>query len=182
LSIAIVSSPFSAESERRREFASKCLRRIVASNDLCIAFGNDALSQLAPHLPLSKAFAVMNSILHRPILDLANSMDRRGAQTLRKVVGDSHLCRFGLGMGRGDGRVEQTVDEAFSSPWFDFGLEDVDAAIVIYSAADPWEKEKSRLLELVQRRIDERPILHGAYRDESLKDKIRLSLLLLRKP
>ncbi len=182
LSIAIVSSPFSAESERRRDFASKCLRRIVASNDLCIAFGNDALSQLAPHLPLSKAFAVMNSILHRPMLDLASSVDRRDLKTLRKVIGDSRFGRFGFGMGRGDGRVGQTVDEALSSPWFDFDLEDVDAAVAIYSAADPWEKERSLLLELIQRRIGECQILHGTYRDESLRDKIRLSLLLLRKP
>ncbi|MDH3365167.1 MAG: hypothetical protein OEM29_04085 [Thermoplasmata archaeon] len=181
LSIALVASPFSAESERRREFAAKCLRRIVGSTDACIVFGNDALSDLAPTLPLSKAFAVMNGIMNRPMLDICRVLDRNGSRILKQAVGEARYGRFGLGLGRGDERVQRAVDEAFTSPWFDFETSETIAAIAVYSAADPWDRERTRLIERVRQRLGDSKIMHGTYRDESLGDSIRLSLLLMNK-
>lgn len=181
LSISLVASPFSAESERRREFAAKCLCRIVSSTDACVAFGNDALSDLAPTLPLSKAFAVMNGIMHRPMLDVAKVLDRRSLRTFRQIVGEARYARFGLGLGRGDERVMRAVDEAFSSPWFDFDTRGTAAAIAVYSAADPWDREQTRMIEQIQQRLGDANILCGSYPDENLGDRIRLSLLLFRK-
>jgi len=181
LSVSLVASPFSAESERRREFGAKCLRRIVSSTDACVAFGNDALSDLAPTLSLSKAFAVMNGIMHRPMLDMAKILDVRGLRTFRRVVGETRYARFGLGLGRGDERVLRAVDEAFSSPWFDFDTRGTAAAIAVYSAADPWDREQTRMIEQVQQRLGDANVLYSSYPDENLGDRIRLSLLLFRK-
>ena len=181
LTVALVASPFSAESERRREFARKSLSRIVDGTDICVVFGNDALSELAPRMPLSKAFSLMNSIMHRQMLDLATVLDQGGARKLKRACAGTSLGRFGLGLGRGDERATRAVEEAFSSPWFDFPASDADVAIVVYSTADPWDKERDRMLEMVEERLSVSKIVCGSYKDASLGDKVRLSLLLLRR-
>ncbi|UCE81301.1 MAG: hypothetical protein JSV94_02465 [Methanobacteriota archaeon] len=180
-SVALVASPFSAESERRREFATECLERICSYTDACVVFGNDALSDLVPSLPLSKAFTVMNGIMHRPMLDMTMVMGRQDAMRIRDMVGDGRFGRFGLGIGRGDDRVRRAVEEAFQSPWFDFDLCDIETAFVVYSAADPWDREQEDIVKQVRQRLGSKKIIHGSYGDLSLRDKIRVSVILLRK-
>ncbi len=182
LSVALTAGPFSAESERRRKLADIYTERIMADVDMMIEFSNDALPGMAPNLPLSRAFAVMNGIMHRPIIDLLAAGAGMDAKALRKTAGDAVRGRLGLGIARGDERVVRVVDEALSSPWFDFGLEQTEAAIVIYSAADPWDRELGEIVELLHARLGETRMIHGSYSDGSLGDKIRLSLVLCRPP
>lgn len=182
LPVALVTFPFSAESARRREFAAKCLRRVFDNTDLCIVFENDALSELAPRLPLSKAFAVLNGIMQRQMMDLAAILDRTGFRVLKESAGGARHGRFGLGLSRGDDRIDRVVEEAFSSPWFDFDVRESSAAVAVYSAADPWEREEMRIVENLQQRLVDTAIIHGSYQDSGLGERIRLSLLLLRRP
>ena len=180
--VALVAKPFSAESERRRAFAERQMVKAMSAADLCIEFRNDELSLLAPHLPLSKAFSILNGIMHRPAMDLSSTVKRSDVKVLREAIGGDKWGRFGLGIGRGDGRVESVVDEALGSPWFDFDLADAGAAIAVYSASDPWDKEFGRILDRLQARIPEARIVHGWYVDGGLRDRIRLSLVLCRPP
>ena len=182
LSVALTAGPFSAESERRRTLADIYTERIMTDVDMMIEFSNDALSSMAPNLPLSRAFAIMNGIMHRPIIDLLAAGTRKDAKVLRGTVGGAVRGRLGLGIARGDERVVKVVDEALSSPWFDFGLEQTEAAIVVYSAADPWDREFGEIVELLHARLGEVRMIHGSYSDGTLGDKIRLSLVLCRPP
>lgn len=182
LSVALTACPFSAESERRRKLADIYTERIMADVDLMVEFSNDVLPDMAPNLPLSRAFAVMNGIMHRPIIDLLAAGAGKDAKVLRKTVGDAVRGRLGLGIARGDERVIRVLDEALSSPWFDFGLEETEAAIVIYSAADPWDRELGEIVESLHARFGDARMIHGSYSDGSLGDKIRLSLVLCRTP
>lgn len=182
LTISAVALPFSAESERRRSFALKCSRRIMSSVDLSIVFANDALSGLAPHMPLSRAFDVLNGIMQRPAIEAANVLGKAGVRTFKEALGPNTHGRFGLGLARGDDRVAKVVDEALSSPWFDFAAEEARVAVAVYSAADPWDKEVARILDMLRRSMPSARIAYGSYRDDGLKDRIRLSLVLCTRP
>ena len=118
--------------------------------------------------------------MHRQMSDLASALDGNGVRAMREHAKDAGYGRFGLGIGRGDERVERAVDEAFSSPWFDFEMGDVVTAVAVYSAADPWDREEEMLLGAIRGRMGAARILHGSYRDGALGDRIRLSLLLMR--
>ncbi len=179
-SIVLAATPFSAESHRRRELAAKTLDDVLKSSTLCVEFDNDKLSSLAPNLPLSRAFGVLNGIMLRPVMDLCSAMSRDDVTRLRQIVGDATYGRFGLGLARGDDRVERVVNEALSSPWFDYDFDDVKAAIAVYSAADPWDKEIERVLKSLESRLISARILWGSYSDQGLTDRIRLSLVLCR--
>lgn len=182
VAVSALALPFSAESERRRTFALKCNGRIMSDVDLNIVFGNDALSSLAPHLAISKAFSLLNRIMHRPAMEIAMILGRASARKLVEVIGPNVDGRFGLGMGRGDGRVAKAVEEALGSPWFDRPVERTGAAIAVYSASDPWDKELSSMLEALRTAMPDARIAYGSYADAGLGDSVRLSLVVCREP
>jgi cell division protein FtsZ len=180
-SLVFAAMPFSAESIRRREMASRTVKDLVGLSSLCVVFDNDKLSSLAPNLALSRAFGLLNNIMTRPVVDLCATVSRNDIPVIRTVVGDAVYSRFGLGMARGDDRVQRTVSEALSSPWFDFDLKEVTACVAIYSSADPWDKEISSMLGALEERLPSASVLWGSYADAKLGERIRLSLLVCRR-
>lgn len=178
MNIALVTTPFSAESFRRRQLVAKVMTDLLGTCSLVIEFDNDKLSSLSPNLPLSKTFGILNGIMLRPVEDIAASMTRQDISSFARVVGAATHGRFGLGLARGDERVERVVDEAFSSPWFDLDKSQTPAAIAVYSCADPWDKEEERISDKVRAKLPSADIIWGSYKDVSLADRIRLSLVL----
>ena len=180
-SIALVTTPFSAESYRRRELVATVITNLLESCALVIEFDNDKLSSLAPNLPLSKTFGILNSIMLRPVEDIGSTMSRTDVASFNRVVGSATHGRFGLGLARGDERVERVVDEALSSPWFDPDLTEAPAVIAIYAASDPWDKEEERISRRLQAKLPAADVLWGSYKDPTLADRIRLSLVICNK-
>lgn len=180
LGIVLAATPFSAESLRRREMAKQAMIGLSRTTPVCIEFPNDELSSLAPNLPLSRAFSIMNAIMMRPVMDLCGAMSRTDVVSVRQAMGDSAVGRFGLGLARGDDRVERAVHDALTSPWFDFAIEDAGTAILIYSAADPWDKEGDRIISLVESRLPSTRLVWGSYPDMTLGERIRVSVVLCR--
>ena len=182
MSVAMAAGPFNAESERRRRLAELYTSRITTDVDLMIEFGNDALSSLAPNLSVSRAFSVLNGIMHRPVIDILAAGTRKDLKVLREVIGGAVRGRLGVGLVRGDERVSRAVDEALSSPWFDFDIEETEAAILVYSSADPWDREFGEIVEMMSSKLGGPRMMHGSYSDPTLGDKIRLSAVLCRSP
>jgi len=179
--IAHVASPFSAESFRRREVASQAFSELLSSTSLCLEFANDKLSSLGSNIQLSRAFSILNGIMLRPAIDLSSAMSREDIPTFRQLVGEATRARFGLGLARGDERVQRVVQEALSSPWFDFDVKGSRTAIAVYSASDPWDREAERILSNLEAVMPDTSILWGQYSDQTLGERIRLSLVLCRK-
>ena len=178
IDVVLAATPFSAESQRRRELATTMLHEIRGSATLCIEFSNDKLSELAPNLPMSRAFGLLNGIMLRPVMDMCTTMSRMDMGILKRVVGEATSARFGLGLARGDDRVARVVTEALGSPWFDFPLEEAPSAIAIYSSADPWDGEAEKILGELGSRLPKASLLWGMYSDASLNERVRLSLVL----
>lgn len=179
--VVLAATPFSAESIRRREAARSAMTGLLGGSTLAIEFDNDKLSSLAPSLQLSRAFNLLNGIMMRPVIDLCSVMSRDDVALFRQIVGDSSYGRFGLGLARGDERVQRVVDEALSSPWFDYDLREAQAAIAIYSASDPWDKEAEKILAHLEERLPGLRVGWGLYQDSSLGERIRLSLVLCKR-
>lgn len=180
LDMVLAATPFSAESARRRDFATRMVGELRESSSLCVVFGNDQLSTLAPHMPMSRAFKLMNGIMARPVLDICAALPKTEVHRLTRAIGESSAGSFGLGMGRGDDRAERAVSEALSSPWFDFDLAEVSCAVVVYSSSDPWDKELDSMLSSLKERVSSASLVVGSYADPALGDRVRLSLVLCR--
>lgn len=180
LGVALAATPFTAESISRREFAEEAVRDLAKLSSLCIEFSNDKLSSMAPNLPLSRAFAIQNAIMMRPVMDLCATFGRSDTAAFREAIGSSTYGRFGLGLARGDDRVERAVHDALTSPWFDFDLGTANAAIVVYSAADPWDREEEHVLSAVADRLPSSNLVVGSYPDPTLGERIRVSIIIAR--
>lgn len=178
LDIVLAATPFSVESVHRREFSAKILTEILGSSVLCIEFDNDKLSELAPNLPMSRAFTLMNGIMMRPVLDMCAVTSQTDLGVMRQVIGTSTYGRFGLGLARGDDRIEKVVAESLSSPWFDYDIAEATGAIAIYSSADTWENEISKIIAALEGRLVRANLVFGSYSDQTLGDRIRLSVVL----
>lgn len=180
LGLVLAATPFSAESLRRRQVAQDAIRDISRLSTLCVEFCNDKLSALAPNLPLSRAFAIQNAIMLRPVMDICATLARSDVPAFREVLGTSSYGRFGLGLARGDDRVERAVADALTSPWFDFDLDAAEAALIIYSAADPWDREEEALVSSIGARLPSARLVYGSYPDPTLGERIRVSVVIAR--
>jgi len=114
------------------------------------------------------------------VIDVCSAMTRNDTVLLKQVIGDAPHGKFGLGLSRGDDRRSKTVEEAISSPWFDYPLEEVKAAVAVYSSSDPWQKEADDICGQLVSRLPSARIAWGSYADSALKDRIRLSLVVCR--
>ena len=179
--LVFAAMPFSAESFIRCGMATSTMHELVHLSSLCTVFDNDKLSSLAPNLPLSRAFGLLNGIMLRPVIDLCATASRSDIPVLRQVVGEATYARFGLGLARGDDRVEKVVSEALSSPWFDYDLKEATACVAICSSSDPWDREIERILGSLEERLPSASVMWGSYSDKSLGERIRLSLLLCKR-
>jgi len=176
--VSLVTFPFSAESLRRREMADRSMGPILKNSDLCLVFDNDKLSSLAPNLQLSRAFSLLNGIMMRPVKDLCSIMGRSDVHAFKQAVDGCPYARFGLGLAGGDDRVRRVVEEAMSSPWFDYDPAEADAVVAVYCSADPWDKEADSILKELEMRMTSARLLWGSYADPSLGQRVRLSLVL----
>ena len=84
LTVAVATMPFSAEGVKRRENAEIGLAKLQENADTVIVIPNDKLLEVAPNLPLNKAFMASDEILGR--IDISNA---KGA--LINISGSSDL-------------------------------------------------------------------------------------------
>ena len=93
-------------------------------SDIVITYSNDSLLKIAPNLPLRKAFGAMDIIMMAPVIELANALTMEDLLQVRSDFGACKHVRAGIGISSGLDRELRAVDEAFTSPWFDFDVSD----------------------------------------------------------
>ncbi len=170
--------PFSVEGVGRRELANKSLAEILEASHLAITYPNDALLEMVPNLPIRRAFKVMDGIMMVPAMELGEVLTVGDLPLLRSDFLNANYVRLGVGTGRGDQREVMAVEEAFSSPWFDFALDKVSAAVVVISTDDPDDFAEKKILRDVSNRLPSAKIRHAIRRDSSLTGKVRTTVLL----
>ncbi|MFW5914504.1 MAG: hypothetical protein ACOCSO_01795 [Thermoplasmatota archaeon] len=175
LCISSVALPFSVEGKDRQEVALCSVTHITESSDITITYPNDHLLKMVPNLPLRKAFGVMNSIMMAPVMELEKVLTVSDLEQVRKSFIYSQYARLGMGTGKGPLKA---VDDAFTSPWFDFEGERVMSALVTVSMSEVEEDLVKEVLEDLSHRIPYARISHSSIEDPSLEGKIKVMLLL----
>ncbi|MCC7563548.1 MAG: cell division protein FtsZ, partial [Methanobacterium sp.] len=82
LTIAVATMPFSAEGLRRRENAEKGLEKLQSAADTVIVIPNDKLLEVAPNLPINKAFMVADELLGRAVKGITELITKPGLVSL----------------------------------------------------------------------------------------------------
>jgi cell division protein FtsZ len=170
--------PFSVEGGERRYTANQAFEKIVEHSDLVISYSNDSLLKIAPNLPLRKAFGAMDMIMIAPVIDLARTLTLEDLSNLRQVFSSCKRVRVGIGISGGLDRELRAVEEAFTSPWFDFDLDDAKTALVVTSASFADDAMQERIAKDISYRLPNARLRYAGRVEAELGERIRVLVLL----
>lgn len=178
LSIAMTTLPFRVESERRRVVAREGTDLLSRAADCLIVFSNDKILDIAPDLPITKAFYVMGQVMTSPILSFSRVVTKGDEKVLKEAFQECGQMRLGAGDGRGRGRTFQSVKEVFTSPWFeDVAVQDASVAIIFVSSSEAFAEDMDEVILDTKNRIPEADVFYGGYKEE-MEDRLRTVVLL----
>ena len=184
LTVAVATMPFSAEGIKRRENAEQGLERLQEAADTVIVIPNDKLLEVAPNLPLNKAFMVSDEILGRAVKGITELITKKGLVSLdfadiRSIMSGSGMAMIGMGESDSGDRALESVHEALSSPLLDIDISNATGALVnISGSSDLTLHEAEKIVQVVADKLDpEANIIWGTQIDESLQNMVRTTVV-----
>lgn len=184
LTVAVATMPFSAEGIKRRENAELGLEKLQESADTVIVIPNDKLLEVAPNLPLNKAFMVSDEILGRAVKGITELITKKGLVSLdfadiRSIMSGSGMAMIGMGESESGDRALESVHEALSSPLLDIDISNATGALVnISGSSDLTLHEAEKIVQVVADKLDpEANIIWGTQIDESLQNIVRTTVV-----
>ncbi|MDP1553375.1 MAG: cell division protein FtsZ [Methanobacteriaceae archaeon] len=184
LTIAVATMPFSAEGLRRRENAEKGLEKLQSAADTVIVIPNDKLLEVAPNLPLNKAFMVADELLGRAVKGITELITRPGLVSLdfadiRSIMKGSGMAMIGMGESESGDRALESVHEALNSPLLDLDISNAQGALInISGSSDLTLQEAEKIVQIVADELDpDANIIWGAQIQEDLENVIRTTIV-----
>lgn len=184
LTIAVVTMPFSAEGIRRRENAERGLEKLQEAADTVLVIPNDKLLEVAPSLPINKAFAVSDELLGRAVKGITELITKPGLVSLdfadiKSVMTNSGMAMIGMGESDTGDRAIESVHEALNSPLLDLDISNARSALVNISGSnDLTLNEAEKIVQIVADELDpEANIIWGTQIEEDLASTVRTTIV-----
>jgi len=184
LTIAIVTTPFTAEGEVRRNNAEAGLERLREVADTVIVVPNDRLIDSVGGLPVDRAFRVADEVLMRSVKGITELITKPGLVNLdfadvRTVMESGGVAMIGLGESDTDNKAEESVQKALRSPLLDVNIEGASSALVnVTGGNDMTIEEAEGVVDDIYDRIDDDArIIWGTSVDEELEGSMRTMIV-----
>lgn len=184
LTIAVATMPFSAEGLRRRENAEKGLEKLQSAADTVIVIPNDKLLEVAPNLPINKAFMVADELLGRAVKGITELITKPGLVSLdfadiRSIMMGSGMAMIGMGESDSGDRAIESVHEALNSPLLDLDISNAKGALInISGSSDLTLNEAEKVVQIVADELDpDANIIWGTQIQEELQNTIRTTIV-----
>jgi len=184
LTIAVATMPFSAEGLRRRENAETGLEKLQNAADTVIVIPNDKLLEVAPNLPINKAFMVADELLGRAVKGITELITKPGLVSLdfadiRSIMMGSGMAMIGMGESDSGDRAIESVHEALNSPLLDLDISNAKGALInISGSSDLTLNEAEKVVQIVADELDpDANIIWGTQIQEELQNTIRTTIV-----
>ncbi|MFC7211330.1 cell division protein FtsZ [Natronoarchaeum sp. GCM10025321] len=184
LTIAIVTTPFTAEGEVRRTNAEAGLERLRDVADTVIVVPNDRLLDSVGKLPVRQAFKVSDEVLMRSVKGITELITKPGLVNLdfadvRTVMERGGVAMIGLGESDSDSKAQDSVKTALRSPLLDVDISGANSALVnVTGGSDMSIEEAEGVVEEIYDRIDpDARIIWGTSVDEELEGMMRTMIV-----
>jgi cell division protein FtsZ len=186
LVIGVVTLPFSMEGKHRHEKAQMGLKAIQRAADTVITLDNNKLMELCPHAPLDYAFSVSDEVLAEMVKGISETILEPSLVNLdyadvRAVMTDGGVAMVGVGESNTNNRAQESVEEALRNRLLEVDYTNAKGALVHVSGGPDMKlSEASAVGEYINKLIGDESskILWGARVDESLKDSMRVMLII----
>jgi len=180
LTIAIVTTPFTAEGEVRRTNAEAGLERLRDVADTVIVVPNDRLLDSVGKLPVREAFKVSDEVLMRSVKGITELITKPGLVNLdfadvRTVMEKGGVAMIGLGEADSDAKAADSVQSALRSPLLDVDISSANSALInVTGGPDMSIEEAEGVVEQLYDRIDpDARIIWGTSVDETIEEEMR---------
>ncbi len=184
LTIAVVTTPFTAEGEIRRTNAEAGLERLRQAADTAIVVPNDRLLDAVGELPVKQAFQVADEVLMRSVKGITELITKPGLVNLdfadvRTVMEGGGVAMIGLGESKSERKAEESVVAALRSPLLDVDITGANAALVnVTGGSDMTIDEAEGVVEEIYHRIDDDArIIWGTSVNEELEGTMRTMIV-----
>jgi cell division protein FtsZ len=184
LTIAIVTTPFTAEGEVRRTNAEAGLERLRDVADTVIVVPNDRLLDAVGKLPVKQAFKVSDEVLMRSVKGITELITKPGLVNLdfadvKTVMERGGVAMIGLGESDSEQKAQDSVKSALRSPLLDVDISGANSALVnVTGGSDMSIEEAEGVVEEIYERIDpEARIIWGTSVDEELDGSMRTMIV-----
>ncbi len=185
LTVAVCTTPFSAEGDSRMENAQWGVQRLRNVADTVITIPNDKLLELVPRLSLNKAFKVADEVLTRSIKGITELVTKPGLinldfNDLKTVMEGAGVAMIGMGEDDSDNRAEKAIEEAIDSPLLEVDITDANAALVnVVGGNDMTVSEAEEVANLVEKRVGtDARIIWGASVEPTLEKTLRVMVVI----
>ncbi len=175
--VSLVAMPFNTENIDRRKFAEEAKSKVVESSDILGCFSNSKLLRLNPHLPMTKAFDVMNTIISLPIQDFNSVVTTEDIPYLKQFCTRVDEFHIGAGYGKGRKRGKYALREALRSPWLENIREYNTILTVVTSGTGYAEMEAQDALEAIREVAPESDIMWGLRKEPDIGERAKVILL-----
>ena len=185
LTVAVVTTPFAFEGNRRMKQAQEGIKELAQYVDSIMVIPNENLKYVTEEkITLLNAFEIANDVLRQGVQSVSDLVNATGLVNcdfadVTEIMKDSGYAHMGVGRAKGKDKAELAAQQAISSPLLntsidgargilinitastDIGLEEIDAASSIVSAAvhpDCEELEDEMIITVIATRFgDEGP-------------------------
>jgi len=186
LTVGIVTTPFSFEGRKRRDYASEGIENLKRSVDCLLVISNDKIKEMYGNLPLRQAFSHANDILTTAAKGIAELITHPGYinvdfEDVKTVMKNSGVALMGSATASGETRAIDAVKMALASPLLNenqiFGAKNI--LLNITSGSDEVLMDE---VDLISNYIQNESgltaeMIFGTSYDESLGDKLAVTLI-----
>jgi len=186
LTVAVVTTPFQIEGQRRLGFAKKGIDQLREKVDTLITIKNDSIFKVIDrNTSVDVAFRIVDEILLNAVKGISDLINTAGLVNVDfadvcSVMGETGDAIMGAGEGIGENRVQDAVNQAINNALLEDNAIDGATALLINvcGGKDMSLTDWKEVSELITARVDPSAnIIIGLTVEETLHERIRVTVI-----
>jgi len=186
LTVAVVTTPFKFEGKKRMRVSSEGIRNLKECVDTVISIPNEKLLSITEEsTPMVEAFRIADEVLLHAVRGISDLITTPGFINLdfsdvRRVMEGRGMAIMGTGIGTGENRAIEAVQQAISNPLLEeTSIRGAKGILVnITMGEDISMREVGEAMELVENQADtECDIIFGQVFDKNMKGKMKVTVI-----
>ena len=185
LTIGAVTLPFSFEGAQRKRIAAIGEKKLREKVDTLFVIPNDnLLSQIKEDTTCENAFWICDEVLRQAVEGISDLIVRPGIinvdfADVKSIMADSGSALFGVGMGKGENKIEQAAAATLNSPFLQFPIKGAKRILFnITGGKNLSLMEVEQAAKIITQDTSATKVIFGAIEDKKLKpDQVKITLI-----
>ena len=184
LTIAVVTTPFKFEGDRRMLQAQAGIKELSEYVDTLLVVPNEKLRELLPKgTNLKQAFAYADEVLRQGVQGISDlivkpALINRDFADVKTVLKEKGFAHIGIGVASGERRVLEAVEKAVHNRLLETDISEATAAILFVKGGNDMSlDEVNEAGDLVRDAMNQGHLIFGADINEDHNDKFSVTII-----